>query len=132
MLVSSNFLKSSYEKFKKNRQEKKIKEGYNAVESSMAGISASFDTFILVLAILFFILELLLLFYAITLALKCTKPGPERITHLVLAVIFTLPYVLFSSFFSKCAQDTLRGSDFFMSPLGRAERTGSPSGLSFI
>lgn len=141
MLISSGFLKSSYDRFKANREKAKklkegyVREGYNLAQSSAAGISASFDAFLLVVAIIFFVLELFLLFYAISLALMCTKPGPERVVHVTLAIIFTLPYILISVFFSKCAQATLQNSDLFLSPLkgGNYARPSNltASGMSF-
>ena len=139
MLISSSFLNSSYSRFRKNRDKNrrghKGIEGYNLAQSSGAGISASFDSFLLVIAILFFILELFLLFYALTLALKCTKAGPERIMHITLAITFTLPYALISAFFSKCAQSALQNSDIFMSPLNEDYSSKSSSmkpGFSFL
>lgn len=140
MLISLSFLKNSYNQFKKNREKNKhsihnsgkfIREGYNLGETSVAGISASIDIFILAFACLFFILELFLLFYSISLAIKCTKPGPQRIMHITLAITFTLPYALISVFFNKCAQDTLVNSDIFMSSLN-INTQGSKVGMAFI
>ena len=122
MLLSSSFLKTTYERYMKNKEKLKknskinILENYNVLQSSAAGISASFDGFILILAIIFFVLELLLLFYAISLALRCTKPGPERIVHVTLSFTFTLPYILIASFFSKCAQSSMQNGDLFLVP----------------
>jgi hypothetical protein len=135
MLLSSSFLNSSYSRFKKNREKNnKIKEGYNMRDSSLAGISASFDSFLLIVAVLFFVLEFFLLFYALNIALRCTNAGPERVVHITLAIIFTLPYVLFSVFFSKCANSVLKNSDIFMTPLNEYSSSNSEmkSGFSFL
>jgi len=136
MLLSSSFLKSSYDRFKKNRgKNKKLKEGYNMANSSMAGVSASFDAFLLCVAALFFILELFLLFYALSIAIRCTKAGPSRVAHICLAIFFTTPYLLVAVFFNKCTQDLLENSTIFMSPLDGDKSYGSPgmrSGVSFL
>lgn len=106
MLISSSILKNSVERYQNTHLNK---ENFSNSESIQAGISAAFTSFILVVAIIFFILELLLFFYAIKIAIVCTKGGPERIVHLVLATIFTLPYMLFSIFFSNCSKRVLTG-----------------------
>jgi len=64
----------------------------------------------LVIAIIFVALEFLLLFFAINIALTCTQGGAERIVHVVLAILFTVPYMLLSIFFSDCAKKTLKGN----------------------
>lgn len=97
-----NFRKEFYK-----YQQAKV-ERYNSGEVVMAGASASFLSFGLVVATIFLVLEILLLFYAISIAIQCTRPGPERIVHVVLAITFTLPYVLLNVMFNKCAQDTLQ------------------------
>lgn len=132
-------MKTNYDKYMKTKEEKHFKnnnlrENYSLAQSSGAGISAAFDSFLLVIAIIFFILEFLLLFYSISLALKCTSPGPERILHLTLAITFTLPYALFSAFFSKCSQDTLKNSDIFLAPKTGGFRPSNLSGstMSFV
>lgn len=104
-------------------------------QSSADGVSRAFDSFLLAAALLFFILELFLLFYALSIALRCTKAGPERILHVGLAAVFTTPYALVAAFFSKCAQDTLQNSTVFMSPLNGSKSYESPgirSGTSFL
>ena len=61
-------------------------------------------TFMFGLSILFVFLELVLFFYAISIVMKCTNPGPERFVHFTLAVMFTIPYMLFQMTFNKCAK----------------------------
>lgn len=85
-----------------------IKEGYSFIDSTNAGMSLGFTTGILAITAIFLILEILVLFYAITIVLKCTIPGPERIVHMVLAIVFTFPYMLFSITFNKCAINNLK------------------------
>ena len=55
------------------------------------------------IAIAFFILELLLIFYAVKLAIKQSQPGMNRIAHVTLALFFTFPYLLFTLFLGKSA-----------------------------
>jgi NADH:ubiquinone oxidoreductase subunit 3 (subunit A) len=103
MLVSISFLQKAL----KNRNKVKQKENYNSFDSLNAGMNLGFATTFLIIAFIFVFLELLVLVYSIILAVNCTKPGPERIIHIVLAITFTLPYVLFSVFFSKCSNNIL-------------------------
>jgi|MDTC01.1.fsa_nt_gb NADH:ubiquinone oxidoreductase subunit 3 (subunit A) len=97
-----NFQKEFY------KYQKAKTEPYDSSEVIAAGASASFLSFSLVLATIFLVLEIIVLFYAISIALKCTRPGPERIVHIVLAITFTLPYVLLNVMFNKCAQDNIQ------------------------
>lgn len=83
-------------------------EKYDSGEVIAAGASASFLSFGLVLATIFLVLEIIVLFYAVSIAIQCTRPGPERIVHIVLAITFTLPYVLLNVMFNKCAKDNLQ------------------------
>ena len=111
MLISTNFLKQSLENYKKAKKQENFTPRLDSVEM---GALASFETFILIVSIIFFVLEFLLLYYAISFALRCSKTRPERITHLVLATIFTLPYALLSVFFGKCAQNVLGDDSIFL------------------
>lgn len=110
MYVSSTLLNQAWEKYKKNKDKYgETNEGYSGTESANAGAAAAFDSFFLVLAIIFFILEIVVLVYGIIIAINCTKGGAERIVHVVMAITFTLPYVLIMSVFNTCAQTVLKG-----------------------
>ena len=108
MLVSVTTLKTAIDNYKAKKAKK---EGYDGGRAAGAGMSAAFASFGLAIAVLFFILELIVLFYAVTTALVCTKPGPERIVSVVLAVTFTIPYMLLNILFNKCTRQTLRNSN---------------------
>lgn len=118
MFLSTQFLKSAVDKYRQNKKYQKNREGfaqYNVWESSSAGISYSFDIFILAVAILFFIIEFFLIYYAISFAIRCTKNGSaERVAMMGLAIIFPSIFVLFSIFFGKCQQTLLKESDAFL------------------
>ena len=107
MIVSGTILKSSLDRY---RQAKKDRENYSisAGDSAGAGAGAAFTSFALVVSVIFFVLELVLLFYAINMALVCTKGGPERIVNIVLAITFTIPYVMLNILFNQCAKNSLR------------------------
>lgn len=104
MLISSSVLLNALKKYKAQ------KEKYSTGQSMAAGVNAGFTAFFLIVAVIFVALEILVLFYAILMALSCTQGGPERIIHVVLAIVFTLPYALISVFFSPCAKNMLRRS----------------------
>ena len=108
MLISGTNLKNAMEQYRKS---KNIQEGYNVADVAGAGMSAAMASFVLVIAVLFFMLELMVLFYSITIALNCTESTPERVVHIVLAITFTLPYALLNVLFNKCAISTLRSSN---------------------
>ena len=103
MIISSTYLRNAIERYKKNRR-----ENYSVGDSAGAGASAAFDSFTLIIAILFFLLEFLVLFFTIGTAVTCTQPGPERIVHIVLATVFTLPYMLLNSLFNPCTKKMLQ------------------------
>jgi hypothetical protein len=105
MLFSTTLLKNSIEKFQKQRKEK-FTEG----QAVNAGFTGAFVSFTLVLSLMFFVLEVILLFFAINTAISCTEGGYERIVHVVLAFTFTLPYVLINVFFSNCAKKILKSN----------------------
>lgn len=104
MIISTNLLKNSIEKYSKGKIKR---EGYSNIESLNAGMSASFDTAFLIIAVIFFTLELLVMFYSVVIALNCSKPGPERVIHIVLSITFTLPYALLMLLFNKCTPGVL-------------------------
>jgi hypothetical protein len=83
------------------------KENYSSLDSFQEGLSVGTLTGFVVVATIFFILEILVLFYCLQIVINCTKAGPERVVHIVLAIMFTLPYALFSVIFVPCAKKTL-------------------------
>lgn len=109
MIISTSLLKSAIDKYRAAKK----RENYNDWDAASQGASAAFNAFLVVIAMIFFVLELVLLFYAILIALNCTKAGAERIVHIVLAVIFTLPYMLLSVLFNPCAKSTLVNTKIF-------------------
>lgn len=99
MIISSSILRKSVEKYNKYR------ENFTKSESMSAGISAGFVTLFLIMAVIFFALELMVMVYAVIRAVSCTTTTQGRIIHIVMAVSFTFPYMLFSIFFGKCSFD---------------------------
>jgi hypothetical protein len=108
MIVSLTTLKTAVEHYKLKKAKK---EGYDGRRAAGAGMTAAFASFGLAIAVLFFILEIIVLFYAVMTALVCTTPGPERIISVILAVTFTIPYMLLNLLFNKCTRQTLRNSN---------------------
>lgn len=109
MLISSQLLQTALNNYNKTHPNKEnYKEDYSFAYAVGAGTQAAFVNFAIVVAIVFFILELILLFFAIKMVLDCTEPGPERIVHMVLAVMFTLPYVLLNTIFNDCSKKSLK------------------------
>ena len=104
MLISTTFLKNSLE----NYNIAKNKEYYNSSRKAIkSGLSASFYTFILVISFIFFIMELFMLYFAISIAIYCSTSNQERVVNFVLATIFTAPYVLLKMLFEPCTKSYL-------------------------
>lgn len=96
----------------KRLQETKAKtsvEGFELPASSktLQGMDGFNDGLVFVLyvfAVSLLLLEIMLLFYAVTIALRCSKPGMNRVAHVALALFFTVPYVLLALFLSPCVE----------------------------
>jgi hypothetical protein len=105
MIISTSLLKKALKD--RANSTKRQSEGYTMLESTNAGMSLGFATGFLIIATMFVMLELLVLFYSIGIAISCTKPGPERIINIVLAISFTLPYALLNLIFVPCAKKAI-------------------------
>lgn len=103
MIVSLGLLKKSIENYEKTKKEK-FSDNWHSANS---GMTLAVSTGLLTLSIIFLILEMIVLFYSITIAIRCTTPGPERIVHVVLSIFFTLPYILVSALFTQCGKSIL-------------------------
>lgn len=110
MYVSSVLLNQAWDKFKANQE--KTKEQFqlkSSGEASAVGAVTAMYGFMLLMSIILFILELVLVVYAVLIAIKCTQAGGERAVHVIMAITFTLPYMLIMSTFNECGKDVLRG-----------------------
>jgi hypothetical protein len=113
MIYSISNLQKSIEKYNESQ---KARENFtcNAVNKATTCFKDVFDLIMVVVSTIFCILELLAVYYAIVIAVKCTVQGPERIVHIVLAICMPLPYLLLNMLFNKCATDTLRGANLLV------------------
>ena len=73
--------------------------------------STVFKGLTIVFALVVLMIELLLLFYSVGIALRCTKPGTERFVHIVLVIMFPFPYALVSVIANPCAKKYLNSFD---------------------
>ena len=113
MIISLNILKNSIEKYNNSRSKKiekydKSRNNRNNQNPGESGFISAFYIFLLIIAIIFFIFELIILYFAVFIAINCSKSREERIVNFVLAVLFTIPYVLFNILFNPCAKDYLQ------------------------
>jgi hypothetical protein len=60
------------------------------------------------ISIIFFVLELFLLYFAISISIYCSTSKEERIVNFVLATIFTAPYILVKITFDPCTKEYLK------------------------
>lgn len=116
MLVSSFALKNSLEKYKKskrrgkNNKSKRVKRS-SALRSSESS-SNSNSALSVAAAVVFLVLELIVLYYAIALAFSCSQKGPERVVNVILAVLFPFPYLMLNILLNGCAKSTLQSGKF--------------------
>lgn len=110
MLVSGYLLKKSIENYQRDTKGdvRGCKEGYSHKDKP----PAIFTLFLLVGAILLLIGELMVLFYAINSAIVCTRPGPERVVNIVMAITFPIPYMMINTLFNQCVRKNLRSSSW--------------------
>lgn len=125
MIISLNILKNSLDKYNslknnsvnfrnnsRNRVEKYTKSknnnDSNNSSSSPSGFVSAFYIFLLIVSLIFFLFELVLLYFAVFIAINCSKSREERIVNFVLAVVFTIPYVLLNILFNPCAKEYLQ------------------------
>jgi len=104
MLLSLNTLKNCIENYKKYKSKSGSIENYDNEKSVKKGFTDAINSFLVIIALIFFLFELLLLYFAIYIAIKCSKSREERIVNFVLAIIFTIPYVLLNILFNPCAK----------------------------
>ena len=98
--MSGTILKSSLDRY---RQARKDRENFSAIssgDSAGAGAGAAFSSFALVVSVIFFVLELVLLFYAINMALVCTKGGGFE-TMGLLITMWIIPTIIVRSGIEK-------------------------------
>ena len=120
MFLSYYNLKNNLEKYKNMKLENHKIENYKNEEKQKEsnlekkcnsfdkGFSRAFDTFTLVISVIFFIFELILLYFAVFIAINCSTSTEEKIINFVLAITFTIPYVFFSILFNPCAKNYIR------------------------
>jgi len=105
MLLSSLFLKNSYENYEKTQ--KHYHENYN--DNYDAQVNKNDLSYLMFyISIIFFILELVLFCYAMIITIKCSRNKHEFIIHTILSVIFTTPFVFFSMLSNDCAKTTIQ------------------------
>jgi hypothetical protein len=105
MIISTFVANKLIENYEKNKRENYINDSdyYNDRKSPWLLIPV-------IVGVIFMVMEFLVLFYAVGIAIRCTTTTRERIVHLVLAITFTLPYMLVNAFFGDCAKGFLSES----------------------
>ena len=74
------------------------------------GTKDAFGLFILIIAVIFFIFELILFYFAIMIAMYCYDNKQERIIQFVLAITLTTPYMLLQTLFNPRVKSFLQNS----------------------
>lgn len=104
MFLSGINLKNAIEKYNRAKR----REKYTAVKAIKDGANLAFVSFWLILAILFVMMEFIVLYYSIAIALSCTQKGAERVVNVVLAITFPVPYMMLNLLFNQCAKSRLQ------------------------
>ncbi len=115
MITGISFCNWAYERLQKHKADVQKKREVSTESFSqddaerekmrielMEGAQNGLVFVIYMISLAFLIMELLLMFYALKLSLKCSKPGLNRVAHVSMAFFFTFPYILMSLFFSSC------------------------------
>lgn len=93
---------SSYNLYCANKQYKDSRENYSLDPSIK---KRTFSQFLF--AAVIFVIELVILFYAVNIAVECNKSNVAKFIHITLAVFFTLPYLIGMMLLSPCASDKI-------------------------
>jgi len=99
MFLSCLMITSSYE----NLKNKFTLESYNSEHRNKKDKISPYILFYG--SLIFLIMELILFYYAIIIAKTCSRNANELIINIILAIIFTTPYVFFSMLSNVCAKD---------------------------
>ena len=75
-------------------------QSFNGKKGKSANLFKAFS-------VLFFLVELVVLYYAVSLAIKCSAQGPERVINVILAVTVTIPYMLLNMLLNQCVKTTI-------------------------
>jgi len=89
MYVSISLLKKSCDRYFKNN----LKENFDDKEST-SKVASNLNCMFLITSIIFFVIELILLIFALRIAISSSQSGQDRLLHVLLAITFTMPYLL--------------------------------------
>lgn len=92
MYVSISLLKKSCDRYFKNN----LKENFDdsKTNDSTSKVASNVNCMFLIASIVFFVIELILLIFALRIAISSSESGENRLLHVLLAITFTMPYLL--------------------------------------
>ena len=94
MLLSTLIFNNSFENYKI-----RIKEKYSNLNNSKT--NTRYSSLFLLFAVFLLIIELYLLLFAIQIAVKTTDSNAIMLINILLALFFTIPYILINLLFNK-------------------------------
>ena len=103
MLISTTVLKNSIDRLNQVSREGYRHGGRDNDKDRTRCVAC------VVLGITILIIEVALLYFALDIAVNTTSPGAERFVHVILAVVITMPYLLFSVLLNPKATQVLKG-----------------------
>jgi hypothetical protein len=92
MYVSIYLLKKSCDRYFKNNLKENFDDSKDS--SSTSKIASNVNCMFLITSIVFFVIELILLIFALRIAISSSQSGEDRLLHILLAITFTMPYLL--------------------------------------
>lgn len=93
---------------------KEVRDEYlNVTNRSKGDKPSMYPRVSLGLSIVYFILELVVMFYSLSFAMSCSTSNPEKVVNMVLAFTFPLPYAMFNLLLNPCFKSSLSGSAFY-------------------
>lgn len=98
MLISYNALQ--YALYKDKNLNEKYQEKYQEKYKNAHEITIQF-------AIILLVFELVLLYFALSMAVQVSKSKKQLFVHIMMATLFTLPYVFYNVVFETPAYQTL-------------------------
>lgn len=93
MYVSISLLKKSCDRYFKNNLKENFDDSKNPNDST-SKVASKVNCMFLIASIVFFVIELILLIFALRIAISSSESGENRLLHVLLAITFTMPYLL--------------------------------------
>lgn len=107
MITSASLLSNVLNKYKKTSREYFENPPSTPEEEQKKSVETKLAYSTVIVSLVFLVVEFILLFSAVSIALHCGDSMIEKAVHLVFAVFFTFPYTFIMILFIPCAKKAL-------------------------